>query len=242
MKYKLIILIFVLASCSSVNLNKASIDPYSSSGFALIYNDKDFENKIISTKLDESGLEIGHNKIKKNSIIKITNPENNKSIELKVTKKVEYPNFFKIIITKKVSDEIGLNKDLPYVDIEERIKNKSFVAKKAVTHSEEQRVSNRAPITKVKIDNISSNKTPKTVKNKKFTIIVGEFYSKESPENLKDFLEPKYINKGNLKVRKLAKNKFQLFAGPYVTINTLKERYFELNKYGFDDLDIKQND
>ena len=43
MKYKLIILIFVLASCSSVNLNKAAIDPYSSSCFALIYNDKDFE-------------------------------------------------------------------------------------------------------------------------------------------------------------------------------------------------------
>ena len=123
-----------------------------------------------------------------------------------------------------------------------RIKNKSFVAEKAVTHSEEQRVSNRAPITKVKIDNISSIKTPKTKKNKKFTIIVGEFYSQESAENLKDFLEPRYINKGNLKVRKLAKNKFQLFAGPYTTINTLKERYFELNKYGFDDLDIKQND
>ena len=51
-----------------------------------------------------------------------------------------------------------MNKDLPFVDIQERIKNKSFVAEKAVTHSEEQRVSNRAPITKVKIDNISSIK------------------------------------------------------------------------------------
>ena len=39
--------------------------------------------------------------------------------------------FIKLFI-QKVSDKIGLNKDLPYVDIQERIKNKSFVAEKAV--------------------------------------------------------------------------------------------------------------
>ena len=43
-------------------------------------------------------------------------------------------------------------------------------------------------------------------------------------------------------IEKLAKNKYRLFAGPYSSINTLKNRYFELNKYGFEDLDIKQND
>ena len=51
-----------------------------------------------------------------------------------------------------------------------------------------------------------------------------------------------YVKKGALKVKKMGKNKFQLFVGPYTSINTLKKRYFELNKYGFDDLDIKQND
>ena len=36
------------------------------------------------------------------------------------------------------------------------------------------------------------------------------------------------------------KNKFQLLAGPYISINTLKNVYFQLNKYGFDNLDIEK--
>ena len=43
-------------------------------------------------------------------------------------------------------------------------------------------------------------------------------------------------------VRNLGKNRFELSAGPYLTINTLKNDYFALNKYGFENLDIKQND
>ena len=42
-----------------------------------------------------------------------------------------------------------------FVEVEKRIKNKSFVAKKAVTYSEEKSVLTKAPITKVKINNIS---------------------------------------------------------------------------------------
>ena len=103
-------------------------------------------------------MEIGHNKIKKNSIVKITNPENKKSLELKVSKNIRYPDFYKIIITKKVKEKLDLNENIPFVDVEERIRNKSFVAKKAVTFSEEKQVSNKAPVTKVKIDNISIKK------------------------------------------------------------------------------------
>tara|TARA_B100000029_G_scaffold221505_1_gene219187 strand:+ start:410 stop:1138 length:729 start_codon:yes stop_codon:yes gene_type:complete len=242
MKFSLFFFILLLTSCSGGTLNKSTIDPYSSSGFALIYNEEDYKEKIISAKLKDAELEIAHSFIKKNSIVKITNPDNKKSLELKVSKKIKYPNFFKIIITKKVAEELDLNTDSPFVDIQERVKNKSFVAKKAVTFSEEQKVSNKAPVTEVKIDNISTKKQTGTKKIKKFTIIVGEFYSEESATNLKDTLEHKYVKKGALKVKKLAKNKFTLSAGPYSSINTLKKRYFELNKYGFEDLDIEQND
>ena len=68
------------------------------------------------------------------------------------------------------------------------------------------------------------------------------FYSEISALNLRDELENQHVKKGSLKVKKLGKNKFQLYAGPYKSINTLKKRYFELNKYGFDNLDISQND
>ena len=242
MRFSIAFFIFILASCSSGTLQKSTIDPYSSSGFALIYNEEDYNEKIISAKLKNSELEIAHNFIKKNSILKITNPENKKSVELKVSKKIKYPAFFKIIMTQKVAQELGLNKNVPFVDIQEKIKNKSFIAKKAVTFSEEQTVSDKAPVTKVKIDDISTIKDTKTNKTKKYSIIVGDFYSKESAENLIVTLEHKYIKKGSLKLKKVAKNKFRLLAGPYSSINTLKKRYFELNKYGFEDLDIKQND
>ena len=219
-----------------------TVDLYSSTGFALIYDEEDYKNHIISESLNNNELQIAHNKIKKNSIIRITNPENNKSIELKVSKTINYPAFFNILMTKSVSDKLNLNEDVPFVDIQEKIKNKSFVAKKAVTFSEEQKVSNKAPVTKVKIQNMSLEKKVEQKKDKKFSIILGDFYSKESAINLKDTLEKNYVDKGVLQVKKLGKNKFRLLAGPYTSINTLKNRYFELNRYGFEDLDIQQND
>ena len=60
-----------------------------------------------------------------------------------------------------------LNPEFPYVDIQERVKNKSFVAKKAVTFSEEQNVLTKAPVTKVKIDNISKKENKKWIKEEK---------------------------------------------------------------------------
>ena len=242
MKFSIIIFFFLLASCAGNNTSKKLTDPYISSGFALVFNENDFKNKIISRKLDNSKLQIGHSTLKRNSLLKITNPANNKSIELKVSKKLNYPNFFKIILSEKVADKLGLDEDIPFVDIEQRVVNESFVAKKAVTFSEEQRVSNKAPVTKVKIHNIS--KKNESYKNKKpnYKIMIGEFYSENSALNLKETLENKYIEKGFLEIRNRGKNKFTLTAGPYTSINTLKNHYFELNKYGFDDLDIIQND
>jgi len=242
MRFKVIFFIFLLTSCSTGTIKKDTVDLYRATGFALIYSQKDYEDRIISGKLDEDELQIAHDKIKKNSIVKITNPENKKSLELKVSKKITYPGFFKIIITKKVSKEIGLNENTPYIDIEQKIKNKSFVAKKAITHSEEQKVSSKVSLTEVKVQNISKTKKVNVKKVKKFSIIIGDFYSKESADNLRETLEKDHIKKGILKVKKLKKNKFQLLAGPYTSINTLKTVYFALNKYGFEDLDIKQND
>ena len=132
MKYKIAFLLLFLISCSSGTLQneKSTFIPYSSKGFILIYNENDYKNRIISRKFNENEMEIGHRKIKKNSTVVITNPKNNKSITLKISKRVKYPDFFKAVITKKVSQKLELNPDLPFVDIEERVKNKTFVAKK----------------------------------------------------------------------------------------------------------------
>ena len=246
MKFKTVFLLIFLTSCvSNVQNNTKSFTPYNSKGFALVYEENDFDNKIISKKLDNNKLEVGHRKLGKNKILILTNPENNKSVELKVSKKIKYPNFFNVVITKKVSEELGLSSEFPFLEVHQRVKNKSFVAKKAEMFNEEKNVFDKAPVTKIKIDNISkikNKKNKKQITGKKFSILIGEFYSKESANNLKNNLVDKYIKTELLKVRKLGKNRFELSAGPYLSINTLKTDYFALNKYGFEDLDIKQND
>jgi len=251
MKYKIFFLIlpFFLISCVSGNQstskNTKSFIPYTSNGFALIYDEKDFKNKIISKKLDNEKLQVAHRNLGRNKILILTNPENNKSIEVKINKRVKYPNFFNVLITKKVSDELDLNSEFPFLEVNQRIKNKSFVAKKAEIFNEEKNVLDKAPVTKIKIDNISKNKrltNKQNKKNKKFSILIGEFYSKLSANKLRNNLVDNYIKKELLVVRKLGKNRFELSAGPYLSINTLKTDYFALNKYGFEELDIKQND
>lgn len=244
MKFNLILIAFLLISCSNGSLNNTKNSlPYTSKGFALIYNQTDFEEKLISSKLNPQNIEIGHNKLKKNTYVVITNPINKKSLTLKVTKKVKYPDFFKVLITENVAKKLNLNTKMPYVEIEQRIKNKSFIAKKAVTYSEEKNVLTKAPITKVKINDISKNSknSQKRQYSNKYSIIIGNFYSKNWAEGLIEILENENIKKEVFKVKKLGKNNYQLLAGPYTSINTLKSDYFKLNKYGFDNLDLKKN-
>ena len=108
MRFSTIFLIIILTSCSTGTLKKSMLEPYTSTGFALVYNEEDYNNKIISGKLNNFELEIGHNKIKKNSIVKITNPENKKSLELRVSKNIKYPDFYKVIVSKKVKDKLEI--------------------------------------------------------------------------------------------------------------------------------------
>tara|TARA_B100000029_G_C17415703_1_gene902384 strand:- start:167 stop:901 length:735 start_codon:yes stop_codon:yes gene_type:complete len=242
MKFKFIFIILLLTSCDASTLHNKKFTPYSSKGFALIYNQNDYSKKIISRKLNEDFMEVAHNKLRANTILRLRNPENNETLTVKVKKKVKYPDFFNVLITKKISEKLKLDENFPYIEVEQRIKNKSFVAKKTVTFSEEQRVSDKAPVTKVKIHNISLKKIKNKKQIKSFFIIIGNFSSKESAQGLRSILEKDYLQKGVLKISKTSNNKFRLFTGPYSSINTLKNDYFQLNKYGFSNLDIVKND
>ena len=162
MKYKLIILLFFLTSCTQ-NYSKSELrKPFSSKGFAYIYNDEDFLNKVIKRKLDNNLLQIAHNKLRPGSLIKIINTKTNDSIILKNIKRFEYPEFYKILITKPVAEKINLQLDLPLVEIIEVKKNKSFVAKKTKIFKEEEKIHSNAPIESVTINNISKNIKKKT--------------------------------------------------------------------------------
>ena len=244
MKFKYFLILFILLSCNVKNVNYDDSNKSNlSKGFALIYNEADYNNKIISSKLNREKIQVAHNKYPRNTILLITNPINKKSVELVVTKKIKYHDFYKVVITKKLSDKIGLDPEMPFVEIEKRIKNKSFIAKKAITYSEEKNVLIKAPVTKVKISDISVSQDTSlnsAMKNK-YSIIIGSFYDKKWANSLIELLVNENIKKGVFKVNKLGKNNYQLLTGPYTSINTLKNDYFKLNKYGFDNLDIKKH-
>ena len=166
MKFKFIFLFLFVYSCSSTYTKIDNRKPYNTKGFAYIYNEQDYLNKIIKGKLNNEELQISHYFLRLNSSIKITNPKTQDTLTLKNVKKIKYPEFYKILISKAVAEKLKLDPQLPLVEINEVKKNKSFVAKKAKIFNEEKKISSKAPVADVEISNISKNKTiKKEIKN-----------------------------------------------------------------------------
>ena len=110
---------------------------------------------------------------------------------------------------------------------------------------DETKIHANAPVTKVKISNISKQKKNTTNKKKKsFSIVIGDFYSKETALFLKERLikDLDNIDEKKLKIRIINKKSVKLLSGPYNSIEMLKNDYISLNNFGFEDLDIKLND
>ena len=209
MKYKILILIILLTSCSAHTTKLENRTPYISKGFAYIYNDYDYDNKTIKGKLDNSKLQVSHSKLRSNTLIKIINPRTNDSITIKNHKKINYPDFYKILITEQVAKKLNIEKELPLVEILEIKKNKSFIAQKAKIYKEEKKISSNAPVTSVQISNISKNKNKKKkLKQEDFYILIGSFYSRETADFLKQRINkeiPNYDNKKLIIRKKVTK-------------------------------------
>ena len=245
MKFRLIILLIFLTSCAQNYSRLDSSKTFTSKGFAYIYNEKDFLDKIIKKQLDNNSLQIAHNKLRPGSLIKIINIKTNDSIILKNSKRFEYPEFYKIIITESVADELNLKMDLPLVEVIEVKKNKSFVAKKTKIFKEEEKIHSNAPVETVTINNISKKKQVKNKNRKdKLYIIIAEFYSKNSANLLKKRIiqELTNFNSKKLYIKSKESNKITLLSGPYKSINLMKNDYIQLKNFGFEELDISINE
>ena len=247
MKFSFIILLFFTFSCSShlttLNLKK----PYSAKGFAYIYNDNDFSQKIIKGKMNNNIMQISHQNLKTGTLIKISNPINNEEIVLKNIKRIKYPDFYKVLITKPVAEKLNLDLEIPILDIIEIKKNKSFVAKKAKIYTEEKKIPSKAPVASVQISNISKNKNKNKNKIKtldKLFINVATFYSIETAKFLKERITKDIpeIDQKKLRVKKINNKETRVIMGPYTSVNLLKNDYISLNNYGFEELDIYLND
>ena len=122
-KIILIISIFFLYACNQFDQNNKSLvyisdQKYSNTGFTLIYDDELKKEKKISKKIDNRSLLIFHNKIKKNSFVKITNPVNDKSIIVEViSNNVKFSSFYNSVITQRIAEELSLDPKEPYIDL-----------------------------------------------------------------------------------------------------------------------------
>ena len=245
MKFRLFVILLLILSCSS-NLNSSKIKKtYAAKGFAYIYNDADFNDKIIKGKMNNDIMQISHQYLRVGTLIKISNPKNKKSIVLRNKKKIKYPEFYKILITKSVAEKLDLKKDLPLIELVEVKKNKSFVAKKAKMFNEEKKVPTKAPVTSVQISNISKAKKNNDKKNiEKIYILIGSFYSFDTAEFLKQRIikDLKDINNKKIKIKKINEKKTQVISGPYTSVNLLKNDYIEFKSLGFEELDIFINE
>ena len=251
MNLKKIILIFAyvisLYSCADYNVNKVKHKKvkqyYSSSGFALIYEDNLYKKKILNKKINNEEIKVMHNLLKMNTAIRIINPANSKVIETKIYKKVNYPKIFTIVVSKKIASILELDLDNPFVEVIEVKKNKTFIAKKTNTYEEEKNVAEKAPVDEIKMDNLTKNKSEdkkKVFKDNNFIILINDFYYEDSAINLKNELLAK-TGFSNILVKKISNNKYRLLAGPFKNFNALKTTYISLNNLGFEDLNIYKN-
>ena len=251
MKYNffLILLIVLITSCTSNNYKTVNVDPilekFSNNGFALIYNDKLYNDKIISKKMDERDLIIFQRNLRKGTSVKITNPFNNKTIIAKVGKKANYPSFNNSVVSIRISKELEIDINEPYIFIEEIRDNASFIAKKAKTFEEEKKVADKAPVDSISVNDLNGTdekKIKKKINNEfKYVIKIADFYylntAKQMVKRIKSELNIKKTD-----INKINENKFRVFTGPYLSLKALQKAYNSIETLGFENIELIKYD
>ena len=214
---------------------------YRNQGFTLIYDENLLKDKKISKKIDNRSLFIFHKKIKKNSFVKITNPINDKSIIAKViSNDAIYSDFFNSVITQRIADELSLNSEEPYIDLNLITNDSTFVAKKAKTYDEEKMVAEKVPVDGIIIDNLGTeeNKEEKHTEQKfSYSIKIADFYYEDSAENMIRIIKDE-TNIQNPNIKKLSKTKYRVLLGPFNDIKNLQDSFDEIKKLNFENLKI----
>ncbi len=244
MKFKNLIFCILVFGCIPNVTKFENREPFNSKGFAYILNENNQEKNIFKVNLDNTKMQVSHNTLRPNSLVKIINLKTKESITLNTISKINYPEFYKIFITQPVADKLKLDTKFPLVEVLELKKNKSFVAKKAKIFTEEKKISNKAPVASVQISNISKEKKQKKLNQEKIFILIGTFYSLDTVKFLKQRINKEITNYEVKKLKIVRRNNKQidLISGPYNTINLMKNDYILLKKFGFEELNITLND
>ena len=251
MKYNffLILLIVLITSCTSNNYKTVNVDPilekFSNNGFALIYNDKLYNDKIISKKMNERDLIIFQRNLRKGTSVKITNPFNSKTIIAKVGKKANYPSFNNSVVSIRISKELEIDINEPYIFIEEIRDNASFIAKKAKTFEEEKKVADKAPVDTISVNDLNST-DEKKIKNKinsefKYVIKIADFYYLDTAKQMVKRIKSE-LNIKKTDINKINENKFRVFTGPYLSLKALQKAYNSIETLGFENIELIKYD
>jgi len=250
MNYRIFLFLFVilLSACEQKYSNlkyNSNFENYSNKGFALVYDEDLYKNKIINKKIDERSLVVLNNKLKFDTPVKITNLLNGKYILAKIGKKSNYPYFYNSVISQRIAEDLEIDISEPYIAIQTINTNSAFIAKKAKTFNEEKEVADKAPVEGISIENIGNETTLKTKKklnkskkqNFNYIIKFADLYFEDSALLLKKRLKKDY-NLDNVLIDKINNNVYRVYKGPYKDINSIKKEFDKIHQMKFDNIDI----
>ena len=247
---KLLLIIFLfITGCATYNIEKTekifvNKKNFRNKGFTLVYNDNLYSKKIVSKKIDNRSLIIFQKNLKKGTTVKIKNILNDKTIIAKVGSNSKYPSFNNSVISDRISKEIDLDIDEPYVEIIEILMDSAFIAKKAKTFDEEKQVANKAPIDEINVNNLNdNNKKIKKIKKSQFNYLIkiADFYFKNTAFAMIDRIE-KETPINNAVVKNLSKTQYRVIIGPFDDINSLQKAFNDINILEFENIEIIKND
>tara|TARA_B100000780_G_C21061909_1_gene426858 strand:- start:325 stop:1083 length:759 start_codon:yes stop_codon:yes gene_type:complete len=244
-----IIIFLFLTDCTTGVLlkNKTNIttdNAFTNKGFALVYSDNLYKQKIVSKKLDGRSLIIIQKNLKTNTKVKITNILNNKSLIATVIKNSNYPSFNNAVLSLRIAEEIDLDINQPYIEILEILDNSIFIAQKAKTYEEEKNVALKAPVSIININDLNVIKK-KDAKNSilKFSYIIkiADFYFNDTALMMLNRIKTQNLIK-NPKIKMISDKKYRVYLGPFNNINSLQKSYNDISILEFENIEIIKND
>jgi hypothetical protein len=243
---KLILLCFFVFSCEQSIKDKSNFkkkllsNKYQNSGFALIYNN----NLTNLKKIEDRSLNIYHKNLKKNSLVKITNPENGKYLIANVkSNRAKFSNFYNSVISLRIAEELNLDTSEPLIELVLISKDSTFVAKKAKMFEEEKEVAEKAPVDGIQISDLNKKKIKKKSVNSKnfsYSIKIADFYYKDTALMMIDRIKEETLIK-NLRIVKLSETNYRVLIGPFNDIKSLRDSFEKMSSFNFENLQILKN-
>ena len=251
MNYKnfLLIIMLITSSCKTFNITNdndivLNKNNFINKGFALTYNNNLYLDKIVTKTIDNRSLLIFQKNLKTGTKVKVKNLLNGTVVIVEVGPNSKYPPFYNSVLSKRISDELNIDIENPYVEIYEILPNSFFIANKAKTFDEEKEVAMKAPVESISIKNINGDiGASKKLKKNKFDYIlkIADFYYKHTAILMSDRITIE-TNSRNVKIMDLSSTQYRVYLGPFNNLNSLQKGFNDINILEFENIEIIKND